>query len=154
MTIGDRIRIRRTELGLTQSELAHRLGYTSRTSVCTIEKNKEDLTTTRVKKFADALETTPAYLMGWEEESNKPVSFSLDISSEVLEQECNDKYEKNKSKISVPNFKSQNNSNSIDLNMTCALLQARPELAELLIVAKDTSKENVEIAVSMLKRMK
>ena len=65
MTIGQRIKQRRLELGLTQTELAERMGYTSRTSICTVEKDKEDLTTTRVKKFAEALETTPSYLMGW-----------------------------------------------------------------------------------------
>lgn len=67
MTIGQRIKQRRLELGLTQTELAERMGYTSRTSICTVEKDKEDLTTTRVKKFAEALETTPSDLMGWTE---------------------------------------------------------------------------------------
>lgn len=67
MTIGERIKQRRIELGLTQTELAHRLGNKSRTSVCTVETNKEDLTTDRIRKYAEALETTPAYLMGWEE---------------------------------------------------------------------------------------
>lgn len=67
MTIGDRIRERRKELGLSQLDLALRLGNKSRASVCTVEKNKEDLTTDRIRKYAEALETTPAYLMGWED---------------------------------------------------------------------------------------
>ena len=65
MTVGERIKKRRIELGLTQSELAERMGYSSRAAICTVEKNKEDLTTARIRKYADALETTPAYLMGW-----------------------------------------------------------------------------------------
>lgn len=69
MTIGNRIKLRRQELGLTQTELAHRLGLKSKVSISTVENDKEDLTTDRIKKFADALETTPAYLMGWEETS-------------------------------------------------------------------------------------
>ena len=72
MTTGERIRKRRNELGLSQEELAHRLGNKSRASVCTVENDKEDLTTDRIRKYAEALETTPGYLMGWEDEA--PVS--------------------------------------------------------------------------------
>ena len=67
MTIGKRIRDRRKELGLTQEELAKRLGNSSRASVCTVENDREDLTTTRILKFASALDVSPAYLMGWED---------------------------------------------------------------------------------------
>ena len=72
MTIGERIKNRRIELGLTQEELARRLGNKSRASVCTVEKDKEDLTTTRIRQYADALETTPSYLMGWEDPESIP----------------------------------------------------------------------------------
>lgn len=65
MTVGERIRERRIELHLTQEELAKRMGYKSRTAISNVEKNLEDLTTTRVIKFAEALECTPADLMGW-----------------------------------------------------------------------------------------
>lgn len=65
MTIGERIKHRRKELGLTQEELAHKLGNSSRASICTVEKDKEDLTTARIAKIAAALDTSPAYLMGW-----------------------------------------------------------------------------------------
>ena len=67
MTIGERIKQRRLELGLSQEDLAKRLGNKSRASVCTVEKDKEDLTTDRIRKYAEALETTPSYLMGWDE---------------------------------------------------------------------------------------
>lgn len=66
MTIGERIKQRRQELGLTQEELAKRLGNKTRASVCTVEKDKEDLTTARIRQYAEALETTPSYLVGWE----------------------------------------------------------------------------------------
>lgn len=65
MTIGQRIKQRRKELGLTQTELAHRLGNKSKVSVCTVENDKEDLTTDRIRKYAKALDCEPAYLMGW-----------------------------------------------------------------------------------------
>ena len=67
MTIGERIRNRRKELGLSQEELANRLGNKSRASVCTVEKDRGDMTTEQIKKYAEALETTPAYLMGMTE---------------------------------------------------------------------------------------
>lgn len=67
MTTGERIKKRREELGLTQTELAERMGYKSRAAICSVEKDKEDLTTTRIRKFAEVLNTTPAYLMGWED---------------------------------------------------------------------------------------
>ena len=65
-TLGQRIRQRREELGLTQSELASRLGYKSKVSVSNAENDRDDMTTTRISKYADALETTEAYLMGWD----------------------------------------------------------------------------------------
>lgn len=65
--MGERIKNRRLELGLSQEELAKRMGNSSRASVSTVETGKEDLTTTRISKFAQALDVTPAYIMGWEE---------------------------------------------------------------------------------------
>lgn len=67
MTIGDRIKKRRNELGMTQEELAQKLGYASRSSVNKVEKSRE-LSNKKVKLYSDALKCTPAYLMGWDEE--------------------------------------------------------------------------------------
>ena len=69
MTIGERIKLRRNELGLTQTELAKRMGLTSKTTICKAETIEFNPTMDRVKEFAKALETTPAYLMGWEDEA-------------------------------------------------------------------------------------
>lgn len=79
MTVGDRIKERRIELGLTQEELAKRLGYKGRTSVCVVETGGDNVTTTKVKKFAEALNVTPAYLMGWEIDQEEP-----DVNDERL----------------------------------------------------------------------
>ena len=77
MTIGQRIKQRRIELGLSQEQLAHRLGNKSRASVCTVENDKEDLTSDRIRKYAEALETTPAYIMGWEDNSEDDIQSKL-----------------------------------------------------------------------------
>ncbi len=66
MGIGDRIRTKRIELGLSQEELAKKTGYTSRAAINKIEKGVNDITQSKVKVFAEALNTTPAYLMDWQ----------------------------------------------------------------------------------------
>lgn len=65
MTIGERIKARREELGLTQQELAEKLGYKSKSSINKIELNIQNLTQSKIKSIAVALETTPGYIMGW-----------------------------------------------------------------------------------------
>lgn len=68
--IGKKIKQRREELGLTQEELAHKLGYKSKSTVNKIEMGINDITQTKVVAFAKALSTTPSYLMGWTSNPN------------------------------------------------------------------------------------
>jgi len=63
-----RIRSRREELGISQDELAKRVGYKSRSSINKIEKGKNDITQSKIAEIAAALDTTPEYLMGWQNE--------------------------------------------------------------------------------------
>lgn len=70
MTIGERIKKRREELGLSQETLAERLGYKSKSSINKIELNQRDLPQSKIKMIADALGVTPDYIMGWDEESS------------------------------------------------------------------------------------
>lgn len=68
MKIGERIRQRRKEIGLSVDELAEILGK-NRATVYRYESNEiEKLPTTVLEPLAKALKTTPAYLMGWEDE--------------------------------------------------------------------------------------
>lgn len=53
---------------MTQEELASRTGYTDRSSIARIEKGEIDLPQSKIKQFAEALGTTPGYLMGWDAE--------------------------------------------------------------------------------------
>ena len=66
MTIGNRIRNRRIELGMTQDELASKLGYKSKSSINKIALGVQDLPQKKIVDFAKALDTTPASLMGWQ----------------------------------------------------------------------------------------
>ena len=70
MTVGDRIKRRREELQLSQVELAQRLGYKSRSSINKIEIDGRGLPQTKIKAIADALDTTPSYIMGWIDEED------------------------------------------------------------------------------------
>lgn len=67
MDIGTRIKERREELGLSQDELARKLGYKSRSSINKIETSANGLPQKKIAAIATALDTTPAYIMGWEE---------------------------------------------------------------------------------------
>ena len=71
MKIGDRIKFRREQLEMSQDELARRLGYKSRSSINKIENDASGLPQTKIAAIANALQTTPAYIMGWEEEIKK-----------------------------------------------------------------------------------
>ena len=70
-TIYERIRRLRQENNMSQDELAKKTGYTSRRTINKIEAGKIDISRAKIKFFADALGVTPAYLMGWEEESEQ-----------------------------------------------------------------------------------
>lgn len=71
MTIGQRIRKKREELNMSQEELALKIGYKSRSSINKIELDQYNLQQSKIKAIADALQTTPAYIMGWEEDAEE-----------------------------------------------------------------------------------
>lgn len=70
MKLYKRIKARREELNMSQEELAKLIGYKSRSSINKIEIGENDIPQSKIKAFADALQTTPAYLMGWDEDGN------------------------------------------------------------------------------------
>ena len=72
MTIGERIKQRRKELGLSVDELADKLGK-NRATIYRYESNEiEKLPTTVLEPLADVLGVSPGFLMGWEDESSEP----------------------------------------------------------------------------------
>ena len=67
MSIGQRIRFIRTQQGLTIDDLARKLGK-NRTTIYRYENGDiENLPLGILDSLADALNTTPAQLMGWED---------------------------------------------------------------------------------------
>lgn len=71
MNIGARIKYRRKELGMSADKLAEILGK-DRSTVYRYEKGDiENLPLDILEPIAKALGTTPAYLMGWEEDKKE-----------------------------------------------------------------------------------
>lgn len=82
MELYKNIRNRRIELGLTQAELAKKIGYRSISTIAKIERGINDIPQSKIKAFADALNTTPGELMG--EVEPAPVPLSLTQQEETL----------------------------------------------------------------------
>lgn len=84
-TVGNNILNRRKSLGMTQEELAKKMGYKSKSTINKIELGINDIPQSKIAKFAEVLETTPAYLMGWEEEKNNTLDkLPLNEGEELL----------------------------------------------------------------------
>lgn len=66
--VGNNIFLLRKQLGWTQEELAKKMGYKSKSTINKIEMGKNDIPQSKIVQFANVLNTTPAFLMGWEEE--------------------------------------------------------------------------------------
>ena len=84
MTVGDRIKALRLDLGMTQEELAEKVGL-KKAAINKYESGvvvniKRDM----IGKLASALETTPTYLMGWEDEPDHPRSPIDTYDDEIL----------------------------------------------------------------------
>lgn len=71
MAIGERIKARREELGMTQQQLADRLGYKSKTSINKIEIGKNGIAQKKIVDFANALQTSIEYLMEMDNNSDE-----------------------------------------------------------------------------------
>lgn len=81
--IGERIKAARKELGISQTELAQRLGLKSKSTICKIERGEDNLTTETIAKYAKALGVSIQYLLGREE--NKVVDIQNTRNKEFIE---------------------------------------------------------------------
>lgn len=61
---GDRVKERRIAARLSQEYVAELMGYKTRSSIQKIESGKADIPLAKVGTLAQALRTTPAYLLG------------------------------------------------------------------------------------------
>lgn len=120
MTIGERIKKRRLELGLSQEEVAIKAGYKSRSSVNKLESSR-NLPLSKVEKMATALGCSPSYLMGWEDEvdmSNEHKPFYFDDETAEI---AHDMYFHARSILKV--YKSKDKNKLIEYANTLLLAQ-------------------------------
>lgn len=82
MNTADIIKKRREELGLSQEELAAKLGYKSRSSINKIELGLSDIPFSKIPLFAKALEIEPEILMGWEKNKKQEES-NIDMNTVI-----------------------------------------------------------------------
>lgn len=82
MTIGERIKKRRLEQGLTLLELGEKIGVREATIQRYESGSIKTLKQDTICKLADALQTTPSYLMGWENNVETPTSTSPIIEAD------------------------------------------------------------------------
>ena len=83
--VGQEGRFRLTQFlqKMSQSDLALKMGYKDGSMITKIESGKVDISQKKIIAFAKALDTTPAYLMGWtEEHPDDPVS-DIPVTSEA-----------------------------------------------------------------------
>ena len=68
MNIGDRIRLRRNQLDKTLEDVGKVVGVTRATIQRYENGNIQNIPSDKIELLAKALKTTPAYLMGWEDD--------------------------------------------------------------------------------------
>ena len=82
MELADKVRLRREQIGISQDELARRMGYKSRTSINKIE-NGRPVSQKIIVRLAEALNVPVAYLMDWEEKK-EPTDLDDGLSENVM----------------------------------------------------------------------
>lgn len=84
MSIGQRIKVQRKRQGLSIDELAYKISK-NRTTIYRYENGDiENLPLGILDSLANTLNTTPAYLMGWEESSDKKEWTYSDVDKAIL----------------------------------------------------------------------
>ena len=78
---------------MSQEDLAHRIGYKSKSSINKIELDIQQLRQSKIKQIADALETTTDYIMGWSEKKNDEPKEKHDITDLIKNRYGSDVYE-------------------------------------------------------------
>lgn len=72
--IAKNVKTLRISKKLSQQQLAEKAGYTDKSAISLIEAGKVDVPYSKIIALADALHTTPAWLMGWEDEEQEQIS--------------------------------------------------------------------------------
>ena len=147
MNLYENIKFRRVELGLTQSELAAKVGYSDKGMISKVENGKVDLSQTQVVKFAQALETTPAALMGWDDRAlnsiphkyHNPLLAGVNVDIPNSAHTATVHYEENRRIDSV-----------IDYAHIISTLLGNKQIVRLMLAAQHADPDQIEMAINLL----
>lgn len=95
MSIGANIRKRRFELKMTQQELATAMGYSNRATIAKIESGENDVTHSKLQRFAIVLDTTVDALVSGSE------SIALPQDTPIIQSEWDDSIPRNKNVVVI-----------------------------------------------------
>nr|DAV97929.1 MAG TPA: helix-turn-helix domain protein [Caudoviricetes sp.] len=145
MNEGERIRERRKELGLTLEDVARALGV----GKATIHKYETDkirnIPSDKLKLLARVLQTTPEYLIGWQ---NQMVEDACSFYDQKIDIE-NAGYHLE----AVPNGKQSYYLNE-DAAKAAEELYKRDDLRVLFDAARDVSEEDIRYVATLLEKLK
>lgn len=156
MTIGDRIKQRRLEIGLSVDQVAEKIGKNRATVYRYESKEIEKFPIDILSPLAEALHTTPAYLMGWEDsvsgtvpdniipmpETRKiPLVGSIACGKPILAEENIEEY------VSIPKELGG------DFALTCrgdSMINARIYDGDIVYIRQQDTVQNGEIAAVLI----
>ncbi len=155
------IRDRRLQLGMSQAELAKKVGYSDRSAIAHIEAGKKNLTHSRIISFAEALDTTPEQLMGWIDEPENSIDLlagkyknihPIKIKKVPLlgEIACGQPIYANESRDA---FVLSDESLDVDFCLTCkgdSMINARIFDGDIVFIKKQPAVDNGEIAAVVI----
>ena len=145
MTIGEKIKQAREAKGMTQEELAHALGYRSRTSVNKIETGERDVPRRQIKKIAQILGVPPVSLLGLEYDflPQDISAFKLNTDTEEGRKKAKEALEKGFAQLSSPQKASAPKETVQDRLKKEAESMTNAELVECLgIIQKELEKKS------------
>ena len=82
--LGRQIRRLREQLGMSQEELAKKLGYRSKSSINKVETGSQGLTQSKIMRFAEALQTTPGELLDWASDDTPDAGYSNEQQRQIF----------------------------------------------------------------------
>lgn len=144
MTSGEIVRTLREKQGLTQEQLAHRLGYTDRSTIAKIETGKQGLSQKKIKELASFFNVSIYRIMGIEEMPTTykvPILGSIACGAPILAQEHIDGY------TGVPD------NIHADFALICkgdSMMGARIYDGDLVYIRQQETVENGEIAAVLI----
>lgn len=127
--LGDKIRKYRKSIGMTQSELAEKVGYTNRSTLTHIEKGLIDIPTEKLHLIAQALGVSVSDLLEDNKKKayNEPYNVDTSFLSSEEQQELKSLLDMNIIMFMKNGGLSESDEKALKLAITKAFLQAREE---------------------------